>query len=799
MVPANILLGIFLTSTATLVLEIALTRLLSVAQWHHFAFMVVSIALMGYGASGSLLFAFADIFRRGESPNLFLASWFFSLSTLLAYVFGNRLPFDIARISWDRWQLLYIFFFYLIYAVPFFFSGLTLSLALTRWSAFSGKLYSFDLIGGAAGCLLVLVLFGLFGGTGTLLVSSLLSSLAAWAFGWRKKPFSWLHWSWTAVPIFLLFWQPAFLNLAISPYKSLSAALMYPGARLLETRWNAFSRVDILESPAVRTAPGLSLQYLDPLPRQMGLTVDADRMNAITNAQDNLQDQEAMRFLSALPSSFPYQVLKPERVLVFDPMGGLEVLNAIYHRTKETTVLETNPIIVELLREKYSLFSGRIYNRKDVQISIGDGRSFLRGKPGSFDLIILPLTETMGASASVLSSIREDYRLTVEAFEDYLKALSPQGWIAFHLYLLPPPRGEFRLVAILLEAFKRLGKSPGNHFFAFRSWGTFSLFMKKDVILPAEIESLKEFCKQWRFDPVYYPGMPIEEANRFNRFPSPIYFTGIQNLLEQGKDFSSRYAFDLSPATDDRPFFHHFFRWGHLGEIYRLAGEKWQILIEGGYFIPLVFLQALFLSFIFIVLPVMIRKDRASILQSRRIIWLIFFFNLGLGFMFVEIALIQKFILFLGHPVYAVSWVILSLLVFAGVGSRISSAIRTAQGLKWSLLLIAGFLLLYAVFLAPVLSFFQGHSFLCRQGLAVLFIAPLGLVMGIPFPLGIRLCDVQNPGFVPWAWCANACASVLGAILPVIMALGWGFQVVFLFASLLYLLAPFLVWRSVVS
>jgi len=143
--------------------------------------------------------------------------------------------------------------------------------------------------------------------------------------------------------------------------------------------------------------------------------------------------------------------------------------------------------------------------------------------------------------------------------------------------------------------------------------------------------------------------------------------------------------------------------------------------------------------------------------------------------------------------------VILSLLVFAGVGSRISSAIRTAQGLKWSLLFIAGFLLLYAVSLAPVLSFFQGHSFLCRQGLAVLFIAPLGLVMGIPFPLGIRLCDVQNPGFVPWAWCANACASVLGAILPVIMALGWGFQVVFLFASLLYLLAPFLVWRSVVS
>ena len=543
MVPANIFLGIFLTSTATLVLEISLTRLLSVAQWHHFAFMVVSIALLGYGASGSFLCAFPNSFTRGDSPILVWPSWLFSASTLAAYFLGNQIPFDIARIAWDPWQVLYLLLFYLVYAIPFFFSGLTLSLAMTRWSAFSGKLYSFDLIGGATGCFLTLGLFSVLGGVGTLLSSTFLSGLAAIAFGGEKKSFSPLRWVWLGVITLLLFWPPSFLHLAISPYKPLPAALLHPGARLLETHWNSFSRVDVLESPAVRTAPGLSLQYLDPLPAQLGFAVDAERMNAITQVQGEMRDQAEFRFLSALPSSLPYQISKPNRVLMIDPMGGVDVLQAIYYQAKEIVSLEMNPTIVELLRGTYARFSGGIYRRKDVQVVVGDSRSYLRGKTGSFDLIVFPLTETLGASAANLSSLREDYRLTVEAFQDYLKALAPNGWIAVQLYLLPPPRSELRLVSILQEACKRSGKSIENHFLAIRSWGTFSLFMKKDPIHPAEIESLKGFCEKWLFDLVYYPGMPPQEANRYNRFPSPIYFMGIQNLLQQEKEFCARYPF----------------------------------------------------------------------------------------------------------------------------------------------------------------------------------------------------------------------------------------------------------------
>jgi hypothetical protein len=304
-----------------------------------------------------------------------------------------------------------------------------------------------------------------------------------------------------------------------------------------------------------------------------------------------------------------------------------------------------------------------------------------------------------------------------------------------------------------------------------------------------------------RFDLVYYPGMPEEEANIYNRFHAPLYFQGIQRVLREGESFYSVYPFDLTPATDDRPFFHHYFRWGNLCTIYRMAGEKWPILIEGGTLVPVVFFLALFLSFLFILLPAgfgRLREYKGDARKERPFSWLSYFAFLGLGFMFAEISLIQKFILFLGHPVYAISLVIFSLLVFAGLGSRFSSAMgpRSSQGLKVILSLIIGLLFLYSFFLPQALSLFQGQSLLARQIFTVMLIGPLGLLMGMPFPLGIRLMGERWPSGVSWAWCANGCASVLGSILPVIVALAWGFQSVFLLSALIYGAGLFLAWKS---
>lgn len=800
-VPFPLLLGIFLTSVASLTLEISLTRLLSVAQGYHFAFMVVSMALLGYGASGSFLSSFPFLLRRESSRTLELASWLFSLSTITAYLLSNLIPFDLARLSWDRWQILYVFLYYLAFSVPFFFSGLAISLALTRWNAQPGKLYGADLTGASLGCLIVFALFPIFGGPGTMVFSCLLSGLASIVFGWGHSSQAIFRGAWICFLVLLLCWPPSFLSQRLSPYKPLSAALLFPGARLLETHWNAFSRVDVLMSPAARTAPGLSLQYLDPLPPQLGLTVDANHLNAITQARGEPGESENLRFIDFLPSSFPYQLLTPGRVLIFEPGGGLEVLTALRHHTKEIVIVEANPIIGDLLQGNFREFSGGLYNRKETKFVLGDGRSFVRGKPPPFDLIVFPLGESLGASAAGISSLQEDYLLTTEAFQDYWGALKPGGFIAATLYLLPPPRGELRLIAVVSEALRRSGKSPGDHLLVFRSWSTITLLIKKGPVVVQESNALKSFCRQLRFDLVYYPGMGEGEADVYNRFGTPLYFSGVQKVLSGRKEFLAKYPFDLSPTTDDRPFFHHYFKWTHLGEIYRQTGEKWPILLEGGYLVPVVFFLALALSFFFILAPLLFsaRKEaKPGLPGNRRFSWLLYFITLGLGFMFVEISLMQKFILFLGHPVYSIAIVLFSLLIFAGAGSRLSTRLnpRALRGLRLVLPMIAGLLLVYAFLLPQVLAFFQGHSTFSRQALTVLFIAPLGMFMGMPFPLAIRLLGLQEPSFIPWAWCANGCASVLGAILPVIIALALGFQTVFFLAALLYAAGFGLVWKS---
>ena len=797
-------LGIFLISAATLTLEISLTRLLSVAHWYHFAFMVVSMALLGYGASGSFLSSFPALLTCKGPQTLALASWLFSFSALLAYVISNFIPFDIARISWDRWQILYVFLYYLIFSFPFFFAGWAISSALARWSSLAGKFYFADLTGAALGCLLALGLFGVFGGQGALLCSCLLAGVASLALGWKRVKnsfFPLLQWAWIGLLLFFLLGEPPFLSLRLSPYKGLSAALVFPGARLLETRWNAFSRVDILESPAARAAPGLSLEFLETLPPQLGLTVDADRLNPITQLRRESGEKSELAFIDFLPSSFPYQIVRPKRVLIFEPLGGLEVLTALHHQCEEIVAVEVNPAVVDLLQGKYRQFSGGIYSAKETQVVIDDGRSFVRRNLNPFDLIVLPLSESLAAASTGLAGLREDYRLTIEAFSDYWSALKPGGFLAVSLYLLPPPRGELRLIALAKEALERLGKIPGDHLLAFRSWGTLTLLIKKDAVLFQESQALRSFCRKLRFDLVYYPGMLQEEANIYNRFNAPLYFQGTQRVLQEGKSFYAEYPFDLSPATDDRPFFHHYFRWRDLAKIYRLAGEKWPILIEGGYLVPVVFCLALFLSFLFMTLPLMVgrrREKNETVQRGQPLSWLTYFASLGLGFMFVEISLIHKFILFLGHPVYAVSLVIFSMLIFAGLGSRISAGMgpRGSRGLKLILPLLMGSLFLYSLLLPQTLSFLQGQTLLFRQVLTIMIIGPLGLLMGIPFPLGIRLVGERWPYGVPWSWCANGCASVLGSILPVIIALAWGFQAVFFLSVLIYGMGLLMVWKS---
>ncbi len=802
--------GIWFLSASTLLFEVALLRVFSIALWYHFSFMVVSIAFLGYGASGSFLMLTEKL--RERPLFLFASPVLFALSSPLSYIIANRIPFDPARLAWDINQILFIVLYYIVLSVPFIFSGMTLALALTLMAERAGRVYAADLVGAGSGPAIALLLFPVLGGEGVILASAsggFVSSLfiLKWVQsrspkGTEKKigrP------GISLIPVFgilcvllVFITSPSFMDTRVSPYKDLPFALKFSGARLIETRWNSFSRVDLIESPAVRFAPGLSLTYLEALPGQRGVTVDGDGLNAITRSDP----PEALRFLDYLPTALPYrligagpEVFLPEVFLV-DTRGGLSILEALYHGTSFIKGAETNPLVKELSNSSYS---GFIYDRADIRT--GEGRAILKGSGKRYDLINIGVSSQTAAQTGFIG-LTEDYRFTVEAFIDYHDHLKEGGFLLITRYLLPPARGELKLVTTAVEALEAMGiEEPAKRLVIYRTLETFSILIKRGPFEEKEIELVKGFLAERRFDPVHYPAMPPEEANRFNRFPEPLYYNLVGAIMD--RDLRGRiqkdYVFDISPSTDDRPFFHHFFKLKNIGPVVESVGGKWQILLEGGYLLPFVFIQALFASVLLVVLP-LIKKtggnggggggEKGLSAGLRITPVLAYFFLLGMGFMFIEITLIQKFILFLEHPEFAFSAVVSVLLVSSGAGSFLSQRLGPERTIRLAVFTLVALLIPFTLLLSPVLNASLGLDPALKVLLTAVIVSPLGLVMGMPFPSAVRYLEaLGGKSMVPWAWAVNGCASVLGSVLCFMAAMAVGFRGVLVCAAVLYLAA----------
>jgi len=783
-----IYIGVFLISTATLVLEISLTRIFSVAQWYHFAFMVISIALFGIGASGSFLSVFPSLLKKDTPKLLAISSTIFSISCIICFAITNQVPFDPFRIAWDRMQLFYLLLYYILLAVPFFFSGLCIAVVLSKMAKRVSRIYFSDLVGAGSGCLLVIALFSPLQGEAVVLFASLLGAVSAFFFSLNfSKKGSYLTVVWIVVVLLLLSNVPSILQMNISPYKSLNVALRYPDAELLYTEWNAFSRVDVVKSPYVRYAPGLSYEYRRAIPPQRGTTVDANALSAITRYDGT---PASIEFTGSLPMSLAYQLQKEPGVLILGSGGGLDVLTALYHNASSIVAVEINPIVVDLVKNKYREFSGNIYENEKVSVEISEGRSFVRSSSEKYDVIQLSLIDNIAASSTGVYALSENYLYTTEAFEDYYAHLSDNGVLSITRWLHPPPRESVRVVSLALAALENRGvEDPENHIAAIRSWGTITILVKKNGFTPQDKEKIKGFCRERKFDLVYAPGITPADVNIYNKFPEPYYYQMFHGLLlsEDRAKFYDEYLFDVSPVTDERPFFFHFFKIDKIVPTYNIMGEKWQPFIEGGYLVPVVFLQALILSLLFIFLPVYrFKRTKKTILGKWKM--LTYFLCLGIGYMFIEIALIQKFILFLGHPVYAVSTVLFTLLVFSGIGSLFTERFEIRAKILVPVIVgLSVLVIIYMIFLPYFFHIFLGQDLLARRLISLICIAPLGFIMGMPFPVGIRLADAIDPDLIPWAFAANGCASVLSSISAVMIALSFGFSSVLALAGLVYL------------
>ena len=767
---------IFSASLASLSFEIALLRIFSISLWYHFAFMVISIAMLGIAASGTVLAVFPGMkdIRRVPFYALMLA-----ISIPVSYLLANAVPFDPARLSWDRLQLLAISLYYLILCIPFFCFGLIVSIAYAARSEEANAIYASDLLGAGGGALAMVWLLSLGGPeTSVFIISTLLATALLSGADRRTRIASLLL---IAVDLAVLFMHPPFIQPRISPYKSLALALQFPGAEHLGTAYSPYARVDLFTSPAVRFAPGLSFTYLDPLPKQTGLAIDASDLHAMTDETDTNQ----LAFLEYLPSSLAYRLGWNQDVLIIEPRAGLAVLTARQFGAQSIFAVDSNPLVVSTVRAYSRAHGSRMY---EEQTWTGLARAWLAASDRQFDLIDLSL---MGPSPSVPFGFSEDYRFTVEAFEFYLAHLKNNGFLSLNLYIIPPPRTELRLLATMAEAAEASGiRDISQQAAAIRSWDTLTMLVKRSALTTEDIRRIKVFAREKRFDLVYYPGIRPEESNVHIRMPKNEYAGAFQLLMhkETRDRFMDDYLFDIRPVTDERPFFHYYLKRENLKAIYTVMGEKWQYFIEEGYLLPVLFVQVLIMSAVLILLPLVTLKREAVRAGPRPLRPLSYFALLGIGYLFVELAFIQKMVLSLENPSYAASTVIASILISSGIGSLLSLHI-TKRKTRIILLILAGVAVVYSILLPGIIAATSHHALPVKIIFSFFLLMPAGILMGIPFPLGISLLHATAPRLIPWAWAVNGCFSVLAPILAVMIALSAGFNSVLLIGAAMYLAA----------
>lgn len=812
--------GIFILSMSTLALQALFIRLFSISLWYHFAFMIVSIALLGFGASGTYLSIFLknntnneaqENEKRGILKNkyyLSIFSFLFSLTTVLSYLIFNLIPFDSYRIAFDKMQFLYLFILYLGLTAPFFFSGVCLGILLSQESEKVHVVYFYNLVGSSIGSFFVVLTIPFFGGeklilliAGLGIISSILflpeyqTDLSKYKYIFAKlsNRFTKFKNRFTLVNIFsliliitLIIFTPKFFKIRMAPQKTLSQLLYFPDSKILLAGWNAFSKVDVIESDKIHSAPGLSLKFPDPPPKQLGITIDGDNLTPITFYD---KTKSTTDFLYHLPSSIAYKLKPNSGVVLINPGGGLDILNALQNNCKRITVVEKNPILINLLKENYRDFSGNILNSPKVEVINENDRNFIASSKKKYDLIFLCLDDSYKVVTAGTYSLGENYEYTVEAIKQYYNHLEINGILCISRWLQLPPSESLKIFSTILSSLDELNiKDPQDYVCAIRSFSTSFIMVKNGKFSNEEKEGVKEFCDERGFDLIYFSNITPDEINKNIKISKPYYYEYFSKIAGTDKeDFVNEYEFDVSPTTDNKPFFFHFFKPSHIPKILASYGKTWQPFGGGGYLILFALLLiSVLLSIMLIIIPLIIRGRRFNLKVSKWQIF-IYFFAIGVGYLLIEIPLMQKFILYLGHPIYSVSTVLFSILFFSGLGSLILGKNTQYFSIKICALLI---LILVLLMLSPVLlKNLMAYPFYIRIILCILILAPMGFLMGAPFPMGIRLTSKVSSDLIPWAWSINGFSSVVSSILATIFAISWGFNIVLMMAFFAYLIA----------
>lgn len=779
-----LLAAIALTSFSALLLELALTRLFSVVLFYHFAFLAISVALLGLGAGGVFAYLWRNWLMRFSTRDLAATLCTInSAATFLALEVVLHVPVSLQL---SRWNLARLAALYLASAVPFFFTGLIFSVVFARETHHVTRLYGADLLGGALACLAVVPLLNWIGGPNAILFAAFAMSVAAivWSIDRSAGVSPAVVASVPPVTRWKLPWIAAAILVALMVVNHSGRVLdiiyakgMFRDKSWVEfAKWNAISRVEVDNQGGAKA-----------------IVIDADASTYIMNTDPHHWGAEWEENLMSAPPALA-NVLRPRGdYAIIGPGGGVDVLRALANGSPNVTGIEINPIIADtVMRERYAEYSHHLYHRPEVHLHVTDGRSFIRNSRDQYDVIQMTLVDTWASTAAGAFALSENSLYTADAFREYFQHLRPDGLIAITRWEFRRPREALRVVSVAMEALHQLGvANPARHFIVVCE-GELNedgipvvvLAKKSPFTANEEADVIRHIEKYGHLQPLYLPSAPG---------PNPFSALIARN---DPRAFARDYAYNVAPVSDDAPFFFFTLKTEQLfGDKGLRTGIDWKVNL-GVLVLGMVLLISVVAVLAFLILPMLFGSAGLGLQRS---VSLLYFVAVGLGFILVEIAFIQRFVLFLGHPTYALTVVIFLLLLSSGAGSLLSRRWLRDPARVWiPLLVLTAAVGIFVLALPSLLNALVGLPFVAKLAVSAVLLVPLGVAMGMPFPSGLRALAASGSASasgnaVEWAWAMNAAASVLGSVLAMVIAIHWGLTVTLACGAAAYLLAIALV------
>jgi hypothetical protein len=775
-------LAVALISASTLAYEILLVRIFAIEQFHHFAYMAIGVAMLGFGAAGTFL-ALAVPGRERAERWFTWAALLTPLALVASAALVHQVPLDATQLPWDAWEWPRLALIYLLLAAPFAIGGSVVLLALTLEPDRTGALYGASFLGAGLGAGLALAILWVAQPERALAAPALAASLGAAVavpLAARRNLAAGVAFAGLAVAVAALAWP--FWHIKVTPYKELPQVEAFPDARRVAERASPLGWVVAVDASAFRYAPGLSLLYRGVFPEQTGLFVDGQSAGAVSHWGEA---GAAMAMLDWLPSAAPYALGGRDDVLVIGAGGGTEIWNAVTHGAGAVTAVELHRELLKL--SGWADGGGPAVAGARVMTVSGDARSYVAGRRGEFDLITLSAGVAFGTSAAGVHALNEDFLHTVEAYVGYLQCLSDDGVLAITRWLMVPPRESVRVILTAGAALSEV--APANmidKLIVVHSWATTTVLVKPSGFRAEEVHGLMRWARERGFDLDWYPGVEGPAAG-FNVLEEPVLYRAAAAAIggvESAERYADGYPFRVSPVDDARPYPHHFLRAGSLAAFMSRERGSWLAFAEWGYVALIATLmQSVVLAGLLMILPAL---GRARATVTRHWLRLVgYFLAIGLGYLAAEVAAIQQLNLLLGHPVYAVAAVLVAFLICSGLGSAWSDGRPESYGWVAGLTL-AGVLAAYAALLLGLVHLLVSAPLAARAVVSTVVLAPLAFLMGLPFPLGLRRLAGGRAGGVAWAWAANGFASVVATPLAALVALEMGSSVLLLLAAAAY-------------